>query len=57
MKELRPTCNPNGIYSVKQTCAERCTNTKSVVISDRLTPLMFAALNTPDNQSLIAGTL
>ena len=22
MKELRPTCNPNGIYSVKQTCAE-----------------------------------
>lgn len=22
MKELKPTCNPNGVYSVKQTCME-----------------------------------
>lgn len=22
MKELKPTCDPNGVYSVKQTCAE-----------------------------------
>ena len=22
MKELRPTCDPEGVYSVKRTCAE-----------------------------------
>ena len=22
MKELKPTCNPDGVYSVKRTCAE-----------------------------------
>lgn len=22
MKELKPVCNPNGVYSVKRTCAE-----------------------------------
>lgn len=22
MKELKPTCDPNGVYSVKRTCAE-----------------------------------
>ena len=22
MRELKPTCNPNGVYSVKRTCAE-----------------------------------
>lgn len=22
MRELPPTCNPNGVYSVKQACAE-----------------------------------
>lgn len=22
MKEIKPTCDPNGVYSVKRTCAE-----------------------------------
>lgn len=22
MKELKPTCDPDGVYSVKRTCAE-----------------------------------
>ncbi len=30
MKELKPTCDPDGVYSVKRTCAELGVSHKSL---------------------------
>ena len=42
MKETRPTCDPNGVYSVKRTCAELGVSHKTLMKyrkSGYITPL------------------
>ena len=62
MKELKPTCDPEGVYSVKRTCAELGVSHKTLrkyrdmAISSRLIPKTFAAPNTQGSQSSNVGT-
>ena len=57
MKELRPTCDSDGVYSVKRTCAElgvshkTLKNTGTTAISVRLTRAIPVARNIPGNPS------
>lgn len=56
MKEIRPACDPNGVYSVKRTCAELGISNKTLRkyretdISNSSIPVMLAVLNTPASQ-------
>lgn len=56
MKEIRPACDPNGVYSVKRTCAElgisnkTLKNTEKTGISNRSILIMSAVRNTPASQ-------
>ena len=50
MRELVPTCDPEGVYSVKRTCAELGVSHKTLKKykeNGYIKPLMPAGQNTP----------
>lgn len=62
MREMKPTCDPNGVYSVKRVCAELGISYKTLRKyreSGYIKPLnpgnVYRPLSIPDNPSLIAG--
>ena len=58
---MKPTCDPNGVYSVKRVCAELGISYKTLRkyresgYIKPLNPAMSTGLSIPDNPSLIAG--
>ena len=56
MKEIRPACDPNGVYSVKRTCAELGISNKTLKkyrengYIQPLNPNNVSRTNTPASQ-------